>query len=436
MITVTGSGTSSIPADTAPDVDIQLVRLGSSTVVATDADDGPGNDALIDHFAVTTADTYYVMIQRKSGVSASGTYNVNLLLDNTSTAPATTGSFSSETESNDTISAANDASSSWRAVAYKSQTAGTITAGDIDVYQYQFTSGDTVSVNVAAAGGLDARVSLKNSAGTVLAQEDGSSTPGGTNTANSSIYAFKIPSTGTYFVQVQSSGSTTGTYTATVLLSTKTAPPGPPNYASLIGTNLQSTMLGTNASAFVRVPFNVSDPTAFNSLDLKMKYDDGFVAYLNGVEVARSNAGGSAGTPLDWNATAAASQTSAQAIVYQDFDLTDFLGDLVAGPNVLAIQGLNISASDTSFLMLPQLLASQDTVTGPTYFSPPTPGAANANPVAAQVATPVASVPRGFYNSAFYVTLSDTTPGAQIRYSLTGTAPTASTARSIPARFP
>ena len=49
-------------------------------------------------------------------------------------------------------------------------------------------------------------------------------------------------------------------------------------------------MAGLNASAFVRIPFDVDDPSAFDQLSMAVDYDDGFVAYLNGVEVARRNA--------------------------------------------------------------------------------------------------------------------------------------------------
>ncbi len=426
VLTITGSGSSSIPANTATDNDIQLWRAGSASAVKTDADNGPGNDPLIDHFSVTATDTYYVMIQRKTSTSG-GTYNVNVWLDNFGAAPTTGGTFTAEAESNDTLATANDASTSWRVAGYKSRTVGAISSGDIDVYQYQFTAGDEVSINVTASGGLDSQVSLKNSAGTTLVKEDGTSAPNGVNTANSSIYAFKIPTTGTYYVQVQSSAATTGSYTADVFLSTTSPPTGAVTFGSLIGTNLQSSMLGVNASAFVRIPFNVADPTAINTLDLRMKYDDGFVAYLNGVEVARRNAAGTPGTPLAWNAAATASHSNSQAIVYEDIDLTSFVGSLVAGPNVLAIQGLNVLPSDTDFLMLPELDAGSDTITGTTFFSPPTPGAANTTAVTGQVATPQADKARGFYNSAFYVTLTDATPGAQIRYTLTGSVPTSTT---------
>ena len=61
-------------------------------------------------------------------------------------------------------------------------------------------------------------------------------------------------------------------------------------YRALIGTDLQSAMLGVNASAYVRIPFTVADAVQLQSLTLKAKYDDGFVAYVNGVKVAERNA--------------------------------------------------------------------------------------------------------------------------------------------------
>ena len=56
--------------------------------------------------------------------------------------------------------------------------------------------------------------------------------------------------------------------------------------ADLVPTDLTADMLGVNSSLYVRVPFTMADATAFESLTLWMRYDDGFVAYLNGVEVA------------------------------------------------------------------------------------------------------------------------------------------------------
>ncbi|MGI9427968.1 MAG: lamin tail domain-containing protein, partial [Bythopirellula sp.] len=61
-------------------------------------------------------------------------------------------------------------------------------------------------------------------------------------------------------------------------------------YDSLIGLDLETAMQGVNAGAYIRVPFDVNDPNAISELTLDARYDDGFVAYLNGVEIARRNA--------------------------------------------------------------------------------------------------------------------------------------------------
>ncbi len=72
------------------------------------------------------------------------------------------------------------------------------------------------------------------------------------------------------------------------------------NYAPAIGLNLQAAMLNVNASAYLRVPFTVTDPASLNLLTLSLRYDDGFVAYLNGAEVLRRNAPASPA----WNSSA------------------------------------------------------------------------------------------------------------------------------------
>jgi hypothetical protein len=74
------------------------------------------------------------------------------------------------------------------------------------------------------------------------------------------------------------------------------------NYNSAIGLNLQSSMLNLNASAYLRILFSVPDPSTFKLLNLGLRYDDGFVAYLNGAEVLRRNAPMS----VTWNSAATA----------------------------------------------------------------------------------------------------------------------------------
>jgi len=116
---------------------------------------------------------------------------------------------------------------------------------------------------------------------------------------------------------------------------------------------LQDDMLGVNASLWSRIEFDVVEDTSlFNTLKLRMKYDDGFVAYLNGLEVTRDNF---TGTP-SWNSVADSNRQNDLALQFVDFDISDHISDLRQGRNVLAIHGLNDDVDDPNFLLLPELV--------------------------------------------------------------------------------
>src|SRR5256714_1646976 len=121
------------------------------------------------------------------------------------------------------------------------------------------------------------------------------------------------------------------------------------NFRPLIGTDVQSTMFNINSSAYMRIPFNIGDPAQSDTLLLRMKYDDGFVAYINGVKVAERNAPAS---PV-WNSVATVEHPDAQALVFEDITIPVNSGLLVSGINTLAIQGLNLAANDADFIIMP-----------------------------------------------------------------------------------
>jgi hypothetical protein len=125
----------------------------------------------------------------------------------------------------------------------------------------------------------------------------------------------------------------------------------PGELAPLIHLNV-SAMLGQNSSVFVRVPFTVNEPLDLEQLLLRMKFDDGFVAYLNGVRVAAANAP----ADLTWNSSATASRRNSEAIEFADFDISDFSSLLRPGENILAIHGMNRSANGSDALFSPQLV--------------------------------------------------------------------------------
>jgi hypothetical protein len=156
--------------------------------------------------------------------------------------------------------------------------------------------------------------------------------------------------------------------------------PAGENYADLIETDIESQMRGHNASALVRIPFDVSDPTQLDRLSFEVQYDDGFVAYINGIEVARRNAPSG---QLAWNAAAAASRPVGAGITVEAIDLSAQRGALQPGMNVLAVHALNASANDDDLLLIPRLTAIDTDAIDPTaagmYLENPTPGSVNSD---------------------------------------------------------
>ena len=75
-------------------------------------------------------------------------------------------------------------------------------------------------------------------------------------------------------------------------------------YRPLIGIDVEQ-MRSEAGSVFIRIPFRVEAPdlVGIKTLTLRMKYDDGFVAWINGVRVAGSN---SPAESPGWNALASA----------------------------------------------------------------------------------------------------------------------------------
>ena len=61
-------------------------------------------------------------------------------------------------------------------------------------------------------------------------------------------------------------------------------------FAADIQTDIGPQMAGINSSVYVRIPFELSDPGQIDTLFLRAKYDDGFIAYLNGEIVSLQNA--------------------------------------------------------------------------------------------------------------------------------------------------
>lgn len=109
-------------------------------------------------------------------------------------------------------------------------------------------------------------------------------------------------------------------------------------------------MRGKYSTVFIRRSFQVDDPDELGALTLSIFYDDGFIAYLNGDEVARSFAPGTYTNESTSDGLHEANET-------EEFSVSN--ATLQAGENTLAIVGFNTSLGNSSdFVLAPSLFAS------------------------------------------------------------------------------
>ena len=97
-------------------------------------------------------------------------------------------------------------------------------------------------------------------------------------------------------------------------------------------------------TTYFRCPFTVTmDPAAVTEMTLSARYDDGFVAYLNGQEIARR----SLGTGTITYSTMASSHEGTD---YEDIDLAAHIDKLQAGDNVLAVEVHQVSTTSSDMV--------------------------------------------------------------------------------------
>ncbi|MCU0643198.1 MAG: CotH kinase family protein [bacterium] len=248
-----------------------------------------------------------------------------------------------------------------------------------------------------------------------------------------------------------------------------------------------ATIVANTISIFVRKVFTIDSLNNILKALLHIDYDDGFVAYLNGVEIARANVG-VPGIPAAYNQPAS---TAREAEIYhggfpEKYDIDPIQTLLQQGENVLAIQIHNVSSTSSDLSLIPfftlgmltppdnpsgfpeilqldspmlhtnfKISSSGETLlltepSGPAtdivqlgvipadiswgrkpdgssnwfFFDNPTPGTSNNNPGYIQVAEdPQFSQSGGFYNGNIQVILSTSSSTAKIHYSLDGSDP-------------
>ena len=106
---------------------------------------------------------------------------------------------------------------------------------------------------------------------------------------------------------------------------------------ALSGTELTD-MQNRYSSVFLRRAFTLDSSADVQSLVLRVKVDDGFIAWINGREVARFGA-----PEAEFTFTSLASVTATEPVDFVDYPVALPKDLLKAGTNVLAIQAFNVT---------------------------------------------------------------------------------------------
>ncbi|MFZ0035145.1 MAG: lamin tail domain-containing protein [Sedimentisphaerales bacterium] len=134
------------------------------------------------------------------------------------------------------------------------------------------------------------------------------------------------------------------------------------NYTAFITRNVETLMYNKNGTCYIRIPFAVdaNDINDFTAMTLRVRYDDAFVAYLNGQEIIRTSL---VPATLAWNSLAT-NALSSDSTAFVDFDISAYTNQLRAGQNILAFHGLNGQTSTSSdFLISAEVIGTITTTT-------------------------------------------------------------------------
>jgi len=107
-------------------------------------------------------------------------------------------------------------------------------------------------------------------------------------------------------------------------------------------------MEGKYTTLYIRKTFDGKAAAGATGMTLMVNYDDAFIAYLNGVEIARAHIAKLRGGRQKI--------TAHEAKGFEPFVIKDFAKHLLPGKNVLALKGFNDSVSSSDFSLDPYLV--------------------------------------------------------------------------------
>lgn len=194
-----------------------------------------------------------------------------------------------------------------------------------------------------------------------------------------------------------------------------------PTIVDLVTTDVRDGMQGVNSTLYVRATFKVENVQNVGVTQLRVHFEDGFVAFINGVEVARRNAP----DELEHDSRATDSQQDRDVLKGEQFIIKGHREFMRDGQNVLAIHALNNGRSSRDFLIQIGMDAFQllDTeVHGFEFFETPSPESPNGSGFPGSARMPQASHESSLVTEAFELEL--TSPdGGEIRYTVNGDPP-------------
>ena len=130
-------------------------------------------------------------------------------------------------------------------------------------------------------------------------------------------------------------------------------------------------MKGNYSTVYVRRKFHIKDPSQLGSLSLEIKADDGYVAWLNGIEIASLH---KPSTPR-LRYSSRSSKTNREPIKWDETKLQNFSGVTEKGWNVLSVMLLNYSRSNSDAFLDVRLSAVKRELVPPKITSiSPKPG--------------------------------------------------------------
>ncbi len=147
---------------------------------------------------------------------------------------------------------------------------------------------------------------------------------------------------------------------------------GPPGALPILTSFLPNAGVIQYHSMYTRAQFLINDLGSVETMFLGVDYDDGYVAWINGVEVFRS--GEMPIGPPAWNSLATAPHESSNGPIEPNYgSLHDIsiagIGALEPGINILAIGAWNDSANSSDLVLIPRLSINRPLSAGMTYLA-------------------------------------------------------------------